>query len=192
MNKVSAVVAIPLVALSLSACTININVPSNPGFGMMSSERGGEEQVEMFAEMMIPHHQQAIDMSGIALERSDNEAVKDLAERIIDGQTPEIELMSTWISQSEAGGMMSGMGMPGMGGMASDEEMAELATLTSPEFDRQFLTLMIEHHEGALHMVHMIDDSRVDEVAQLADDIVRVQTEEIEEMNAMLKELNNA
>ncbi len=192
MTRTLVVLAIPVVALSLSACTININVPSNPGFSMMSSERAGEEQVEMFAEMMIPHHQQAIDMSQIALERSDSEAVKDLAQRIIDGQTPEIELMSTWISQSEAGGMMSGMGMPGMGGMASDEEIADLATLTSPEFDRQFLTLMIEHHEGALHMVHMIDDSRVDEVAQLAEDIVRVQTEEIEEMNAILKGLNNA
>ena len=192
MTRFSVVFAISLVALSLSACTININVPSNPGFGMMNSERAEEDQVEMFAEMMIPHHQQAIDMSLIALERSDNEAVKDLAQRIIDGQTPEIELMSTWISGSGSRGMISGMGMPGMGGMASDEEMAELGTLTSPEFDRQFLTLMIEHHEGALHMVHMIDDSRVSEVAELADDIVRVQTEEIEEMNALLEGLNNA
>lgn len=192
MKRFSVVFAIPMLALSLSACTININVPSNPGFDMVNSERGGEGQVEMFAEMMIPHHQQAIDMSLIALERSDNESVKDLAQRIIDGQTPEIELMSTWISHSESGGMMSGMGMPGMGGMASDEEMAELGTLQSPDFDRQFLTLMIEHHEGALRMVHMIDDSRVDEVAQLADDIVRVQTEEIEEMNAMLRGLENA
>jgi uncharacterized protein (DUF305 family) len=192
MTRFSVVFAISLVALSLSACTININVPSNPGFGMMNSERAEEDQVEMFAEMMIPHHQQAIDMSLIALERSDNEAVKDLAQRIIDGQTPEIELMSTWISGSGSRGMISGMGMPGMGGMASDEEKAELGTLTSPEFDRQFLTLMIEHHEGALRMVHMIDDSRVSEVAELADDIVRVQTEEIEEMNALLEGLNNA
>jgi uncharacterized protein (DUF305 family) len=146
----------------------------------------GEQSVEMFALMMIPHHQQAIDMSELALERSTNPDIQDLATRIIAGQTPEITLMETWISDDDGmQGMMSGSSMPGMGGMASEEEMDTLATLDSPEFDLEFLTLMIEHHEGALDMVEMIEASTDPEVAGLASDIVRVQTEEIAEMTAL-------
>ena len=183
---------LPAFAVALSACTININVPSNPGFGMMNSEPGGAGEVEMFAEMMIPHHQQAIDMSELALERSSNPQIRDLSQRIIDGQTPEIALMSEWLPGGRSDLDMPLMGMSGMGGMASEEEMAELNTLSGDNFDRQFLSLMITHHEGALHMVHMIDDSNRDEVAQLARDITRVQTEEIDEMTRLLGDVPDA
>ena len=148
-------------------------------------------EVEMFAEMMIPHHQQALDMSNLALDKaSSSPDVKDLAQRIIDGQTPEIALMEGWREESNQRGMtgmMSSNGEMMMGGMASDEQMKNLATMEGSEFDTEFLRLMITHHEGALHMVHMIDDSTFDEAAQLAKDIVRVQKEEIEEMKAMLQ-----
>lgn len=174
-------------ALSLSACTININAPARDGHPMDErSMISGEHNVEMFAFMMIPHHQQAIDMSTLALERSTNSDIHNLASRIIAGQTPEITLMKTWISGDDGmSGMMSGASMPGMGGMASDEEMDNLTTLDSPDFDREFLSLMIEHHEGALDMVQMIEDSTDPDVAGLARDIVRVQTEEIAEMTAL-------
>ena len=174
-------------ALSLSACTININSPARDGHSMDErSMMRGEQSVEMFALMMIPHHQQAIDMSELALERSPNPEIQDLARRIIAGQTPEITLMETWISDDDGmPGTMSGSSMPGMGGMASEEEMDTLATLDSPGFDLEFLTLMIEHHEGALDMVEMIEDSTNPEVVGLASDIVRVQTEEIAEMTAL-------
>jgi len=186
----------PVVALvaatSLAGCTINITVPPSMGEAMMGSETSSSlNQVEMFAEMMIPHHQQAIDMSLLALEKdSSSPELKDLAQRIIDGQTPEIALMEGWRDESEEQGMMGMMSSGGeimMGGMASDDEMQNLATLEGSEFDTEFLTLMITHHEGALHMVHMIDGSSFDEAAQLAKDIVRVQTAEIEEMKAMLQ-----
>ena len=181
-----------LVAPSLSGCTINITVPPSMGEAMMSAEMSTSfNEVQMFAEMMIPHHQQAIDMSNLALEKeSSSPELKDLAKRIIDGQTPEIALMEGWRDESDEGGMMGMMSSGGemmMGGMASNEEMKNLAELEGSEFDTEFLTLMITHHEGALHMVHMIDDSTFDEAAQLAKDIVRVQTEEIEEMKAMLQ-----
>jgi uncharacterized protein (DUF305 family) len=181
-----------LVAPSLSGCTINITVPPSMGGGMIGAEVSSSfNEIEMFAEMMIPHHQQALDMSNLALEKaSSSPDVKDLAQRIIDGQTPEIALMEGWregYEQREMMGMMSSGGEMMMGGMASDEEMKNLAELEGSEFDTEFLTLMITHHEGALHMVHMIDDSTFDEAAQLAKDIVRVQTEEIEEMKAMLQ-----
>ena len=142
----------------------------------------------MFAVMMIPHHQQAIDMSSVALSNPTASAeVKNLAQRIIDGQTPEIALMEGWLDDSEhmRGMPPSGEEMP-MGGMASPEEMENLATLEGQDFDTQFLELMITHHEGALQMVHMIEDSALEGPAQLAQDIIRVQTAEIKEMKELL------
>jgi uncharacterized protein (DUF305 family) len=181
-----------IAAASLAGCTINITVPPAIGQAMMGSEVSSSfNEVEMFADMMIPHHQQAIDMSNLALEKeSSSPDLKDLAQRIIDGQTPEITLMEGWRDDSDERGMMGMMSSGGemmMGGMASDDELQNLATLEGSEFDTEFLTLMITHHEGALHMVHMIDDSSFEEAAQLAKDIVRVQTAEIEEMKAMLQ-----
>ena len=183
---------LPAFAFALSACTVNITLPPNLSSGMVGSDRNGVDEVEMFAEMMIPHHQQAIDMSELALERSSNPQIRDLSQRIIDGQTREIDLMSEWLPEGRRDVDMPLMGMSGMGGMASEEEMAELNTLSGEDFDRLFLTLMITHHEGALHMVHMIDDSDRDEVAQLAQDITRVQTEEIDEMTRLLGEVPDA
>lgn len=192
MTRQRSTLALLLAAtLSLSACTITINSPARDGYSMDArSMMRGEQNVEMFALMMIPHHQQAIHMSELALERSTNSDIQDLATRIIAGQTPEIALMETWISDDDGmQGMMSGSSMPGMGGMASEEDTDTLATLDSPEFDLEFLTLMIEHHEGALDMVEMIEDSTDPEVAGLARDIVRVQTEEIAEMTALREAL---
>lgn len=129
-------------------------------------------------------------MAQLALNKDSASAeIKDLSQRIIDGQAPEITLMEGWLSQSDEQGMM-GMMSHGeetmMGGMASAEEMDNLAVLEGSEFDTEFLTLMITHHEGALHMVHMIEDSSFDEAAELATDIISVQTAEIEEMKLML------
>jgi uncharacterized protein (DUF305 family) len=178
-------------AASLAGCTINITVPPTMGQAMLGAETSSSfDEVEMFAEMMIPHHQQAIDMAELALGKESSSAeLKDLSQRIIDGQTPEIALMEGWLSDSDEQGMMGMMSRGGemmMGGMASSEEMDNLATLEGSNFDTEFLTLMITHHEGALHMVHMIEGSAHDEAAQLAKDIVRVQTAEIEEMKQML------
>lgn len=179
-------------AVAVSGCTVNITVPppegqERMGYGMSSSFT----EIEMFAEMMIPHHQQAIDMANLALDKdSVSPELKNLSQRIIDGQTPEITLMEGWLDGSDrqgVGGMMSSGGEMMMGGMASEEEMANLATLDGSDFEAEFLALMITHHEGALRMVHMIQGSSFDEAAELARDIVRVQTAEIEEMKIMLE-----
>ena len=191
-NSALSVVLISLMSLGVSACTVNINVPPSMVPNTTDGAQSSDRQVEMFAEMMIPHHQQAIDMSNLALSLSESDDVKDLAKRIIAGQTPEIELMATWIDDSEANGSMGMMGGYAMGGMASDEEMAALATLSGTEFDQEFLSLMIPHHEGALQMVHMIEGSSDAEVSQLAEDIVRVQTAEIVEMEALLEDTHGA
>lgn len=161
----------------------------------------------MFAAMMIPHHQQAVDMSRSALEISDSPEIRDLATRIRDGQLPEIDQMQGWLDDSGFDGddfpddMMGPMGQPGMdslegmpgmesmGGMATEEEIAALNALASPEFDQEFLRLMIDHHEGALVMIRMINNSAVDEVRQLAEDIDRVQRAEIAEMEDLQERL---
>lgn len=186
-------VVVALVALT-SACTINVNLP---GAGSQSRSPAGSAQIFshqdlMFAEMMIPHHEQAVEMSDLALQISTDSEVRDLATRIKAGQEPEIDQMQSWLDASGGAGMhhggQGGM-MDNMGGMATAAELRELASLVSPEFDRMFLELMIDHHEGALDMVGMISNSSNDEVADLADDIVTVQTAEIAEMRELLSRL---
>lgn len=155
----------------------------------------------MFAQMMIPHHEQALEMSVLALANSTNTSVRALAQRIYDGQGPEIEQMRSWLDSSPNRGGMSHqmpdgtmmdnhmMGSSAMAGMATTEDLAELASLNSPEFDDLFLQLMIDHHEGALAMVKMIENSSNQEVAALGRDIAAVQRAEIEEMTALLQAL---
>lgn len=160
----------------------------------------------MFATMMIPHHQQAVDMSATALEVSESAQVRDLAERIRDGQLPEMDQMQGWLDANGldadalprnpmdptgTDGMGDMPGMEAMGGMATEEEIASLNALTSPEFDEEFLRLMIDHHEGALVMIRMITNSEVDEVRQLAGDIDRVQRAEIAEMHDLHERLES-
>jgi uncharacterized protein (DUF305 family) len=186
---VTPIVVVAAIA-SLVGCTINITVPPSMDQEMLGSETTrAMDEVQMFAEMMIPHHQQAIDMAQLALNKESSSAdLRDLSQRIIDGQTPEIALMEGWLEDSgEEGamGLMSRGGEMMMGGMASPEEMDNLSELEGSDFEAEFLSLMITHHEGALRMVHMIDESAHDEAAQLAKDIVRVQTAEIEEMKLM-------
>ena len=140
----------------------------------------------MFAVMMIPHHEQATVMAALALENSNNEKILDLAQRIKDGQALEITQMQGWLdktgvssdSKTDDHAMHGGM----MGGMATEEEIEELSKLSSPEFDLLFLDLMILHHEGAIQMVEMIQNSANPEVKKLSQDIIEVQNSEIQEM----------
>ena len=74
-----------------------------------------------------------------------------------------------------------------MAGMASEENLAELASLTSPEFDALFLQMMIAHHEGALKMVEMIEGSANADALALAEEISMAQRAEIQEMTALLE-----
>lgn len=189
ISKVLAMSAIS--ALALTGCS---QVQDSYGPTMMNEQLEVSDQRDlMFAVMMIPHHEQAVEMSELALGISDSAELTDLANQIIAGQTPEIDLMQGWLDESEQFSEMPGImesmpGMNGMGGMATEEEMEYLADLSSPEFDQMFLELMIDHHEGALDMVQMILDSDNPEVKTLADDIVRVQTDEIQQMERMLKD----
>lgn len=137
----------------------------------------------MFAEMMIPHHQQAVEMSDLAMTRSTNPDVLALAEEIRDAQAPEIEQMRSWGATGE-----EHMGHQMMG-MLSDDELRQLADASGIDFDRLFLAGMIKHHEGAIDMAQMIVASKNPEVQSLGDSIVTSQTAEIERMRTMLAAL---
>ncbi len=177
-------VAATSVAL-LASCALVINQDSGSSNESRSMGDMMSENESMFAEMMIPHHQQAIVMSEIALARSNNPEVRDLANKIISAQSEEITLMESWIDEAGDGAH----GGHSMAGMATEEELAELDTLSSPEFDEMFLKLMIAHHEGALDMVQMLEGTTNPDAKQLAEDIVRVQQEEIDLMKQLLQQL---
>ena len=137
----------------------------------------------MFAQMMIPHHEQAVTMSELALENTTDPDVLALATGIRDAQGLEIIQMQGWLdgkSESHKHDME-------MGGMLTDAELAELASLKDAAFDQKFLTAMIAHHEGVLDMVSMIKDSTIPEVKKLYNNIVESQGAEIEAMKALLE-----
>lgn len=202
--------SISAVLLALSACTINIGGGTGQSDANSSAESTAYSAGDiMFAQMMIPHHEQALEMSLLALEKSTNTEVRDLAQRIYDGQGPEIEQMTSWIESAKSSGgmfhempdgslmpndMSGGSMMDGhsMAGMASEEDLAELQSLDSPAFDLLFLQLMIEHHEGALAMVQMIENSSNAEAASLAKAISNAQEAEIDEMTLLLESLSDS
>ncbi len=160
----------------------------------------------MFAQHMIPHHQQAIEMSDMVLGKQGiDPRVLDLANQIKAAQAPEIEEMQTWLTQwgmpkmpmmSGTGGMpgMNGMpgmdGMPGMSGMMSEEDMTALQNAQGVAATKMYLTQMIEHHQGAITMAqNEIDDGQYPATITLARSIVTSQQREIDTMNKILGSL---
>jgi uncharacterized protein (DUF305 family) len=110
-----------------------------------------------FMQHMIVHHRQALDMAGLVADRTERDDLPVLAERITETQESEIALMEEWLTErdeevpsDDAGDHAFHAGMPGM---ASDEQLQELEDARGAAFDRQFLDLMIAHHQGALTMV---------------------------------------
>jgi uncharacterized protein (DUF305 family) len=152
-----------------------------------------------FAQQMIPHHQQAIQMSDMA-EVAAGPEVQRLAARIKDAQGPEIAQMKGWLrawdEPAGTGGMPMGTdgmdGMDGMGhgvpGMMTGRQMRDLRDAKGNAYDRIWLRMMIAHHRGAIDMAKTeIADGEYPGAITLARAIVKAQTDEIEEMQGMLK-----
>jgi uncharacterized protein (DUF305 family) len=134
-----------------------------------------------FAEMMIPHHEQAIEMSEIALLNTTNPAVSQLAQEIKDAQSPEINLMKSWDgvkASTHAGHLMEGM--------LSESELSDLREAKGKAFDVLFLNGMIKHHEGAIVMAQAVMNSKNKAVADLAASIISAQEIEISTMKELL------
>ena len=139
----------------------------------------------MFAQMMIPHHSQAVDMSAYALANTTNPDVLALAKKISKAQNPEIDLMGGWLHQWGVHDM-NDMNM-GNDGMLTGTQLALLKKAKDSLFDKLFLTGMIAHHQGAIAMAQQeIDNGKNAEAIQLAKDIVSSQTAEIAQMKALL------
>ncbi len=158
------------------------NQTSSPQSSMSGSDA-------MFFQMMIPHHQQAVDISNLALEKSKDPELLALAKEIRDGQAAEIKQMEKWLTDNGEN-LTAGHDMGHeMGGMLSDEDLSKLNSLSGTAFDIFWLKGMIGHHDGALHMVTMITDSNQADFRSFAGSIDSLQSEQIAQMKKMLVRL---
>ena len=145
-----------------------------------------------FAQGMIAHHEQAVEMAEIALDpnRQAGAEVTDLATRIQAAQEPEIEQMTAWLTaagESITMDMSEGHDMSSMEGMMTAEQMDALAVATGAEFDTMWLEMMIAHHEGAISQSQTVKANGSNpDVLALADQIIAAQQGEIAEMQALL------
>ena len=157
-----------------------------------------------FMTDMIGHHQQAVEMSELAPSRTNNDAILKTADRILASQKDEITFMRDWLKQAGEGTSAPTSGHQGHGshanhelmrGMATPEQMAELAAANGTAFDKLFLQLMIEHHKGAITMVeelHRQPGTAYEPVVfQFTNDVVSDQNAEIDRMNVVLAGLSN-
>jgi uncharacterized protein (DUF305 family) len=149
----------------------------------------------MFAQMMIPHHREAIEMAEMADTRAADAEVKSLAGKIKAAQQPEIDTMTGWLSAWGQPAPMPGMSMPSMGhgampGAMSPADMKELEAAKGAAFDKQFLTMMIAHHQGAITMAqNEIKNGSNPEAKALAEKIMTEQQAEITTMQTILDRL---
>lgn len=169
---------------------------AEPGAASEVNEQHNEADVD-FAQQMIPHHRQAIEMSELAGDRAGSDEVQALAEQISAAQGSEIEAMTTfletWGEEVPEEMSMGDMDMGEMGdmaGMMSPEEMGELEAAEGTAFDRMFLEMMIAHHEGATEMA-MAEQAEGEnpQAIELAEEIEAAQSEEIGEMQELLQSL---
>ena len=178
-----------IMALSISGCAS----ASNTGMDHEghSSEASGDLSSDdvMFLQMMIPHHQQAIDMSDLALTKSTDSELLALAKDIRDEQAAEIVKMKAWLDKAGAD-LDPGHSMGhGMGGMLSDSELAALKAATGKNFDLLWLKGMTGHHVGAIDMATMIEDADNDEIKSFGQAIVTSQSAQNKQMAAMIKRM---
>lgn len=131
----------------------------------------------MFMNMMIIHHDQAIEMAELAENRTDNDKVLSLSQNISEAQRYENRKMAEWLNSV-------GLNRPTRGhrmaGMAAQEEMMQLEQSRGKEFDQLFSELMIEHHRGGIEMARAeVQNGRAEEVIELARGMVQVQQKEV-------------
>jgi len=180
-----------LAAAALGVLLAGCGGSHDVGMASPSSTTGASAADAMFAQMMIPHHQQAVEMSMLAETRASSPKIKALATEIKGAQQPEIDQMTAWLEEwgipvmpmDEA---MSEHGGHGMSGMLTDDQMQQLADANGPEFDRLFAEFMILHHEGAIDMAEDVVDSKDPRVAALAAAIIKTQADEIAHMQGFL------
>lgn len=212
MNKLSLTLGVSALTLGLALTGCSAGTPSPTTDNNSSSAPATSASLSdantgdvMFVTMMIPHHQQAIEMSDIVLGKEGlDPRVADLAQQIKEAQGPEIERMLGWLEDwgveydpdsmggMDHGGMdgMGGMDHGGMDGMMSEDDMTALEEADGPEASKLFLEQMIAHHEGAVDMARVaLDDAQNPEVLALAQQVIDDQTAEVTVMRDLLGDL---
>ena len=192
------------VAAALAGCASDSTAttstpPTSSADATAAGSTTGSEADIAFAQLMIPHHQQAIEMADLAAANATSPEVKALATQIKAAQDPEIQTMTQWLTTWGAPTMMAtpsnggtdhgGMDMGGMteAGMMSAEDMAALAKATGADFDTMWVQMMIAHHQGAVAMAQQVAETTTNpDVKAMADAIIAGQTTEITTMQKLL------
>ena len=196
--------ALTLALAGCSSTTDTVTPPTSapasaPTMDGSTSPTAGSDTDIAFAQLMIPHHQQAIEMADLAATNASSAEVKALAAQIKAAQDPEISMMTQWLTAWGAplemegtadGGMDHGdMDMGGLSsaGMMSAQDMDNLGMATGADFDTMWQQMMIAHHQGAISMAEQVAGTTTNpDVKALADAIVSGQTTEIATMQQML------
>jgi uncharacterized protein (DUF305 family) len=199
-----------VLSLALAACGANTGTTTNPaptGAPIPATAQAAKQFNDAdvrFAQMMIPHHQQAIAMADLAADRAQSPNVKTLAQQIKSEQDPEIQTLTGFLQDwgaavptgNDAMGGMAGMdhgdmnhgGPAAMPGMMAPEQMGQLSSANGTAFDRMFLQMMIAHHQGAVADAQQEQSAGVSQQAKaLASNIVAAQTQEIKHMQQLLQ-----
>jgi len=203
-NLLRAAAALAMVA-ALSSCgstSHDEHAGHHPASASQSADHNADHNAAdvAFAQGMLPHHRQAVDMAAMVPSRTTNPDVRMMATHISWDQQAEILTMTGMLAQwgepvatdhPEHGGMTM-PGMPGMvdgvmPGMVDDATMTQLKSLTGPAFDELWLTSMIDHHQGAVTMAHTeIADGQNPDAKKLAEMIITAQQREIAQMNNLV------
>ena len=163
--------------------------------------QGDHTQADVtFAQQMVPHHRQAVEMAKLVPSHSTNQKVLELASQIQQAQDPEIQKMTGWLQTWGAPAPTTGMNMPGMNmpgmdhgsmpGMMTSDDMTKLGQVKGAAFDRLWLQMMIQHHQGAVEMAKTeLQQGASNEARQLAQQIIDTQQKEIATMNQLLSQV---
>jgi len=185
-------------AASSPGSTAPSSAASSPSVAKTSAVGPQNDADVMFAQMMIPHHQQAVEMSDIIWAEPDADPrVLTLARQIKEAQAPEITQMTGWLEgwgfkvmPMDNGMNHSGHAGSGMDGMMSEQDLDELEAASGADASRMFLEHMVEHHEGAVEMAQTeISDGKNPDAQELAEAIVTSQQQEIAVMKDLLTQL---
>ena len=224
MNKqvMATVLGGALAAAALAGCSVNEHTEHGNGAPGQSQHSGHSQDPDQpqspgqdhsghgmpapsadvsFAQAMVPHHQQAVQMADMVPSRTHDQAVTGLANRIRAAQQPEIDRLNGWLAAWKPGaqehqshdmgdmGNMGNMGHQGhqMSGMMSAGDMAALEKARDADFDRMWLRMMIQHHQGAVEMAKAeLAGGRNADAKAMAQHIIDSQQAEINEMNGLL------
>jgi len=198
-----ALTSLPSSALALDAPIIQPGAPGEEGKVISAKQATKLANISYspydvtFMQDMIVHHKQAVEMALLASDRTNNKDVLDIASRIKASQDDEIAFMRRWLEERDEStkSKHASHAHHAMMGMASKQQMSLLANAKGTDYDRQFLTLMIRHHKGAVHMVNELHDkpgTAFDPVLYtFTTDVVNDQEAEMERMSKMLDALSD-